>query len=196
MLLFAVLVAARAAGWIPYYKTFYIPAEAMAPTLLKDDHILAVMGTRQPLRRGDIVLFRAGAETYIKRIAGLPQDRIGMVAGRVILNGRAIPQQRVGSETIAGPEGPLRAVRLRERFPGEAEPHEIYDQGPSPTDDVPEQRVAAGHLFVLGDNRDMSADSRVAKTDGGVEQLPIADVTGRPLVYTWGSSRKFWKPVH
>jgi len=196
LLLFALLVALRAAGRIPYYKSFYLPAESMAPTLLKGDGVLAVMGADLPLRRGDIVLFAVRRDTWIKRVAGLPGDRIALKDGKVILNGRAIDQTPVGVDTVESPDGRRQAVRLRERFPGEEGSHLVYDSGPSPEDNFPEQRVAPGHLFLLGDNRDMSADSRVAVEEGGVEQVPVRSVTGQPLVYTWGPSHKFWQRVH
>lgn len=179
-----------------FYKPFYIPSEAMMPTLLRNDRIVASMRVPKTLRRGDVILFWVGESTYVKRLAGLPGDRIAFVKGQVILNGRPVPQQAVGSETIGGPYEPQQATRLRERFPGEDGDHQIYDTGFSPQDDLPEQVVATGHVFVLGDNRDNSADSRVPRQAQGVEQLPMTDIRGIPLFYTWGPRHKSGQRVH
>jgi signal peptidase I len=183
-------------GPVPLLKHFYIPSEAMMPTLAVNDRLLALMRAPGALRRGDIILFRVGDAIYIKRLAALPGDRIAFVKGQAILNGRPIPQQPVG--TIPTPPGPYgnRATRLREHFPGEKGDHFILDSGVSDEDDVAEQMVAPGHVFVLGDNRDNSADSRVPRAQMGVEQLPIADIRGTPLFYTWGPSHKFGQAVH
>jgi signal peptidase I len=168
----------------------------MEPTLLKNDRLLAVMRPPNPLKRGTIILFRNGEATYTKRIAALPGDTIALVDGRVLLNGSPVPEQAVGTRVIQSFAGPTRATRLREHFPGEDGDHFIYDSGPSPEDNFGPQVVAPGHVFVLGDNRDDSADSRVPRAEMGVEQLPISDITGTPIIYTWGPSHKFGEPIH
>lgn len=192
------IVALLAAGLIPSLHAYYIPSEAMAPTLLKNDRILAASGAGAPFVRGEVILFRTGrGTTYIKRIAGLAGDRIGLAGGKVVLNGRLVPQLPLGMAKggCTGPGEASAAQRMGEAFPGEAHRHEIYDCGPSFEDDFAEQRVAPGHLFVLGDNRDDSADSRVAPEFGGVAQVAIADVVGRAPVYTSAQGRKFFQRV-
>ena len=82
----------------------------------------------------------------------------------------------------------METSHLAERFPGEGRPHSIYDFGPNRVDDMPEQRVAPGHVFVLGDNRDRSADSRVPQPEMGVEQLPIDHIVGRAIFITWAAN--------
>jgi signal peptidase I len=171
-----------------FYKPFYIPSEAMMPTFVKNDWLIASMRGPGRLRRGDIVLFRMGDHIYIKRIAALPGDRIGLDGGVVVLNGRPVPQRLVRVEAIEGDFGATGARRLAEQFPGEADPHEIYDQGGHGLEDVAERQVMPGHVFVLGDNRDRSADSRVPREQMGVEQLPVADIIGRAKFRTWGPS--------
>lgn len=185
--LFVLLVALRVGG---FYKPFYMPAESMAPTLLKGDRIIASMSGVPAVERGDVIVFAtARGVDYVKRVAGLPGDRIALANGIVFVNGRPVAQHYVGTDTVAPGEYGNQARRLTEQFPGEAAPHEIYDLGVSMGDDFAEQRVAPGHLFVLGDNRDESADSRFAVAEQGVEQVPIDAVHGRVLFYYWSVER-------
>lgn len=164
-----------------YARNFYLSSEAMAPTLEKGDRIVARMDGGGELKRGDIALVAVGDATYVERIAALPGDTIEFQEGIVVLNGRPVAQNLLATEQRPGLAGMQPARRLAEQFPGEAAPHEILDMGPSQVDDFSEMRVPAGFVFVLGDNRDLSADSRVARVAGGVALLPVADVEGRPL---------------
>lgn len=173
-----------------FYKPFYIPSEAMMPTFVKNDRLIASMRGPGQLRRGDIILFRVNGHIYIKRVAALAGDRIGLSEGVVILNGRRVPQRFVRTEKIADEPGETQARRLVEQFPGERAPHQIYDRGYEIFDDFAERQVAPGHVFVLGDNRDRSADSRVPRDQMGVEQLPVAHIVGRAQFRTWGPSGK------
>ncbi|HEY1605112.1 MAG TPA: signal peptidase I [Allosphingosinicella sp.] len=197
LLLLVLLVLLFVAGApLPIVRQFYVPSESMEPTLIRNDHFIAVMRAPDPLKRGQIILLRNGTATYVQRIAGLPGDTIALVDGRVILNGTPVPQQRVGTVLVTDPSifGPT-AVRLREHFPGEEGDHSILDSGASPEDNFGPQKVARGHVLTLGDNRDNSADGRVPHEEQGVEQLAIADIRGTPLTFTWPWA-KFGKPVH
>jgi signal peptidase I len=171
------------------YRNFYLPAESMTPTLALGDRLVAQMRVPDRLGRGTIILLRVGSSIYVKRIAALPGDRIEMRDGVVILNGRPVPQNPLGEDRVAANSFGGTARRLAEQFPGEASPHRIYDLGHSPVDDMPEVAVGPGHVFVLGDNRDQSADSRVSRVEMGVEQVPVGDIVGVARFIYWSADR-------
>jgi signal peptidase I len=170
----AVFAAAIAPNPYGYPKLFYVPGEGMAPSLAKNDRFVARMGPAVGIGRGDVVVVDgpAGAR-HVQRVAALAGDRVALVDGVVILNGRRVPQRLVRAERTMR--------RLAERLPGEAGEHEILDSAAGPFDDFPETVVRPGHVFLLGDNRDESADSRVPRDRMGLGQVPLADVSGRFL---------------
>jgi len=181
-----------------FWQPFHIPSEAMSPTLMKGDRFFASMRGPGELHRGEVILFDgpAPSTTYVKRVAGLPGDRIEVVNGIVHLNGRAVAQRPSGVDRIDPAMGASQARRLAEQFPGEARPHLIWDIAYSAqVDDFPETLVKPGHVFVLGDNRDQSADSRVPTDMMGVDQLPIAKIRGKALVHAWFSSKRIGDPI-
>ncbi|MDO7843261.1 signal peptidase I [Sphingomonas immobilis] len=172
-------VAANAAAEACHalYKPYYIPSEAMLPTLADKETFLTDMrGGRHPAR-GDIVLFDMPElhTVYIKRVVALPGDRVALVGGVPVINGRKARQVPVGGRTY------------RETLPGEAGSHAVLDLGPSDLDDMAERVVPPGQLFVLGDNRDRSADSRVPRSEFGTGWVPVRDVVGVPLFTYWNT---------
>lgn len=182
VLVWIVLVAATTIVDVRrFYRLYRVRSEAMMPTILKNDRFVARMRNFGELRRGDVVIVRVARFDYVERIAALGGDRIRLEAGEVFLNGARVPQRPVGEEQVAGQ--PVR--RLAERFPGERREHHIYDLGPTEADDFPETLVPPGHVFVLGDNRDMSADSRVPREQSGVALARVGDVIGRALFFSW-----------
>lgn len=180
------------------YRPFYIPSEAMRPTLEVGDRLVVDMRDRTMPKRGGIIAFEVGPSIYIKRVVGLPGDLVEMRHGIPIVNGSPASQLPVGSRTVHEFGEVYVARILVERLPGAQGEYQILDMGQSRLDEMASVRVPAGHLFVLGDNRDRSADSRVSREQGGVEMLPISDIEGRPLFKTWttdGGARWLGAPI-
>lgn len=222
-------------------KPFYIPSESMMPGLLVGDrlvvskypygwsyvspsfHLLPFVPGRllgKLPERGDIVIVtpRGKQSDYIKRVVGLPGDRLEIRDGQVILNGVAVRQdtqpnlrlpidenspcdagQFPGRQTL-GPEGvvfcdlPVK----RETLPN-GRYYDIIDLGDRGSLDwYGPIRVPAGHLFLMGDNRDRSADSRVALDEGGLGgPVPIETIGGRAEFITFSlDGTAGWNPLN
>lgn len=181
-----ILLAPFAALATGAFRLMYVPAESMMPTFDVGDRFVVRMSRPAALNRGDIVLVDAGnGSLYVKRIAGLPGDRIALRGGIVFLNGRQVLQRLVGADRVEPSPYGSTARRLAEQFPGEAAPHQVYDLGDSAGDEFAEVAVTPGHIFLLGDNRDQSADSRFPRDEQGLEQVPLADIRGAPLFFYW-----------
>ena len=154
--------------------------------------------------RGDIVVFRypGSDEDYVKRLIGLPGDTVQVRGGEILLNGKPVPRVRIADylmpRTANSPcryvslEAALPPVaeggrtwcrypRYRETLPG-GRSYEVLDQWTGEADDTPVYRVPEGHYFMMGDNRDDSADSRFPRERGGVGFLPAENVIGRAAI--------------
>ena len=192
-------------------EPFYVPSGSMEPTLLIGDELLATKfaygysSASIPLsialpqtqrilgampQRGDVVVFRwpgDRSQAWVKRAIGLPGDRVQMRDGRLWINGEAAAIEPDGSALTGGIDEPaLSATRYIETLPGGRKHPILKQSGYNSLDDTPEVVVPANHLFVMGDNRDNSADSRIA-APLGVGLLPIENLIGRvdTLVVSW-----------
>ena len=177
VLLALALVVALVGTRLFLFQLFTIPSGSMEPTILPGDYVIAskfaygrLLGA-QP-QRGDLVLFsrvRGGrTTTYVKRLIGLPGDQVQLKAGVVYINGKAAPQEAAGRGVEAGPFGLSHAVlRFRETLPN-GRSYLVNSYGPDgEADNTDVYLVPAGEYFMLGDNRDNSADSRFPEALGG-----------------------------
>ena len=155
-------------------EPFRIPSGSMIPTLLVGDFILVnkyAYGLRDPVfhhkfveggepQRGDIVVFRwpvDPSKDFIKRIVGIPGDRIAYREKRLYVNGEATPLEPAGVYTAPGLPPPGVVYRLTENLTGVE--HHVLVNPARPADDF-EFVVPPGEYFAMGDNRDGSDDSR------------------------------------
>ena len=206
----AILVALFLRSFV--VEAFKIPSGSMIPTLAIGDQIFVnkyVYGIRIPFtvirlvnfqlpERGDVIVFEKPGpphENYIKRVVGLPGDEIRVRNGVISINGEDVPRRALGVGTFSDRDGEsdrwetMEALRFEEQMSDKrytvlqdtqfGRLHPNY--GPTR---VPEQ-----HVFVMGDNRDHSFDSR----NWGF--VPVSNILGRSMFvwWSWGREGLKWK---
>jgi len=199
------------------FQPFTIPSSSMEPGLVAGDYIIvskfaygwsrASLPFNPPLppgrllggspKRGDVVVFRLPrdpSQTWIKRVMGLPGDRIQMRGGQVFINDTPLPQRPMS--VVQDHDDPDRPVlEVRERQPN-GRSYVTYDGGAGrPGDDTDVYVVPEGRYFMMGDNRDNSLDSRWPRALG-VGLLPAENIVGEAqLVLTsWKPGASVYKP--
>jgi signal peptidase I len=153
-----------------YNQLSFHPFSSIAP----EGHWFA----RAP-QRGDIIVFEPEPEPgrfFIKRVIGLPGDRIQVIEGVVHINGEIVPREAAGEAVIEGYDGAEHVPAFRETLPNGVT-YTVLDRNPrSELDNTRDYTVPEGHVFVMGDDRDNSADSRVM---GLVGFVPMDHIIGR-----------------
>jgi signal peptidase I len=188
-------------------RPYYIPSGSMEPTLQIGDDVITAkyaygysryslpldvgpvskhrLMERMP-ERGDVVVFRLPRnpdETLIKRVIGLPGDRVQMRQGRLWINGKELPVKRDGFSQMQNADGSYVTVpKYAETLPNGKKHAILKWRTLAPMDNTQVYVVPTDHLFMMGDNRDNSLDSRVAASDGGVGYVPLENLVGHAEV--------------
>ncbi|MEH6755972.1 MAG: signal peptidase I [Parasphingorhabdus sp.] len=156
--------------------------------------------------RGDVVILtpKNQSSDYIKRVIGLPGDIVELRGGQIFLNGEPVQQEAqpdlrlpidvnapCGSREFPGLRdtdasgNPVCALPIvRETLPNGVS-YDIIDLGPQSSDDISPVIIPEGHVYLLGDNRDLSADSRVASPLGLDGPIPWENIGGRAEFITF-----------
>ena len=204
---------------IVLFQPFTIPSASMEPTLLEGDYIIVSkysygysrhsipfsppviegrLFERTP-ERGDIIVFklpRDGHTDYIKRLVGVPGDRIQITDGAVFVNGKPVKRKAIGPAAVQTDYGFTRqAMQYRETQASHT--YTTYDFGPdSDVDNTGVFIVPERHYFFMGDNRDNSLDSRVPPERQGVGMVPAENLVGKAqiILLSWHREAALFKP--
>lgn len=211
-LFWALLIALAIRSLI--FEPYNIPSSSMVPTLLIGDYLFVSkydygysrhsFPLSVPLvprgrifadepQRGDIVIFKLPTDNktdYIKRVIGLPGDRIQMAGGRLYINDKLVEREKIAEEDwVVEVEGLVHYTKYLETLPNGVQ-HLIYEQGDNKIlDDTDVFTVPENHYFMMGDNRDNSSDSRIFGF------VPAQNLEGKArfIFYSNNGAGAFWQ---
>jgi signal peptidase I len=175
-----ILIGVGGTVWsLQLYKSFSVPSVAMAPTFLPGDRfiLLKTAYDNWAPQPGDIIIVSKGGTFYVKRMIGVAGDRIQMKEGRLVINGVQVERKEEGQFTV----GENRRKLYRETL-STGRSYEIVEQSDTEfLDNTPEIVVPPGMVFLMGDNRDNSKDSRVPSFG----PTSVEQVVGRAAFVYW-----------
>lgn len=204
------------------FQPFRIPSGSMIDTLLVGDFVWVTKFSygyskhsipfSPPLfegrifasepERGDVIVFklpRDNSTDYIKRLIGLPGDRIQVKQGVLYINGTAVRMELIGEVDVPNEGGgaTTHVTKYRETLPNGVAHYILKESDTGFQNNTQEYVVPPGHYFMMGDNRDNSVDSRYP-TERGVGFVPFENFEGRAdLIFpSWDGSAdwyEFWK---
>ncbi|MBV9783279.1 MAG: signal peptidase I [Acidisphaera sp.] len=197
------------------FEPFNIPSGSMIPTLLVGDYLFVAKYSygysrysfpfSPPLfsgrvfgglpKRGDVVVFKLPRDPsidYIKRIIGLPGDRIQMREGQLYINGTQVERQAAGDYTATGEGPPMLLKRYQETLPNGVQHYLLKASDDGPLDNTQEYKIPDGFVFAMGDNRDNSLDSRVLNAVG---YIPVENLVGRAefIFFSVDATSPWWE---
>jgi signal peptidase I len=197
------------------FEPFNIPSGSMIPTLLVGDYLFVSkfsygyskysLPLSPPLfsgrvfgslpERGDVAVFKLPRDPsvdYIKRIIGLPGDRIQMKGGQLFINGQQVERQPDGDYVAEGDGPKMLLKRYIETLPGGRQHLILKASDDQPLDNTQEYKVPEGYVFAMGDNRDNSLDSRVLNAVGFI---PVENLVGRAefLFFSVDATSPWWE---
>lgn len=198
------------------FEPFNIPSGSMIPTLLVGDYLFVSkysygysrfsMPLSPPLfsgrifgslpQRGDVAVFklpRDNSTDYIKRLVGLPGDRIQMIHGQLFINGTQVSREPAGDYVAEGDGPKMMLRRYLETLPDSGRQHYILKASDDqPLDNTQEYKIPEGYVFAMGDNRDNSLDSRVLNAVGFV---PLENLVGRAefIFFSVDATSPWWE---
>lgn len=201
------------------FEPFNIPSGSMKPTLLVGDYLfvskyaygysrhslpfsIPLFNGRlfeRPVERGDVAVFKWPFDNrtdYIKRILGLPGDRVQMKSGVLFLNGKPVKRERVEDFVDVNEAGFTQVIPQYRETLGDGVSYFTLDREPdNPVDNTPVYIVPEGHYFAMGDNRDNSQDSRYPSSPDGVGFVPAENLVGRAevLFFSTDGTAKLWE---
>ncbi|MFT5703686.1 MAG: signal peptidase I [Rickettsiales bacterium] len=207
-LIFAIVCAAVVRSFL--FEPFHIPSSSMKPTLLIGDYIFVSkysygyskysfpfapnlfsgrIFASKP-ERGDVAVFRLPSDpkiNYIKRVMGLPGDKIQVTDGQVFINEKSIPKEYL--DNFIDEDG-RELQRFAETLPSGKEIAVLDETTDAPQDNTGVYIVPEGHYFMMGDNRDNSQDSRFLNAVG---YIPEENLIGKARIVFFSDSKPFWQ---
>ena len=200
-------------------EPFNIPSGSMMPTLMVGEYLFVskyaygyskyslpwnidlfsgrIFGSDP--ERGDVAVFKLPRDNetdYIKRIVGLPGDRIQVLDGTLIVNDVKVERRQIDNFTFTDLYGRTRAIAQFEEILPNGAMHHTLDSNPNGNlDNTKIYTVPEGHFFAMGDNRDNSLDSRIDNAYSGVGFIPAENLVGRAefIFYSTNGGAEIWE---